>query len=64
MPAPSAQKSAHEENKFHLDDGHGFVDDEAFYGSKKTGAEDRKQMHRMGKPQELSVRNAEYCAPH
>ena len=56
MAMHSSQKSAHQYSNFHIGDENGFVDDEAFYDKKKTGPDDRRDMHRLGKPQEMRVR--------
>lgn len=52
----SSQKSAHRYHDFEMGGGNGFPEDEAFYDKKKTNADDRKDMLRMGKPQEMRVR--------
>ena len=51
MNAP--EKSAHQYGNYEMSSG----EDESFYDKKKTNADDRRDMLRMNKPQEMRVRN-------
>lgn len=56
MDMHSSQKSAHHYNDFEMGNGNGFTEDETFYDKKKTNSDDRRDMARMGKPQEMRVK--------
>lgn len=58
MDMDSSQKSAHQIHDFETGHGNGFPEDQAFYDRKKTNADDRRDMMRMNKPQEMRVRPA------
>ena len=58
MDMHSSQKSAHQYHDFEMGNGNGFAEDEAFYDAKKTNSDDRRDMLRMNKPQEMRVRKA------
>lgn len=55
MDMHSSQKSAHQIHDFEMGNGTGFPEDAAFYDGKKTNADDRRDMMRMNKPQEMRV---------
>lgn len=55
MDLSGSQKSAHHYHNFEMGNGNGFPEDEAFYNKKKTNADDRRDMLRMNKPQEMRV---------
>lgn len=55
MDMHSSQKSAHAYQDFEIGHGNGFPEDAAFYAGKKTNADDRRDMMRMNKPQEMRV---------
>lgn len=56
MDMHSSQKSAHRIQDYEMDT---MGDEEHFYDSKKTNADDRRDMLRMGKPQEMRVRSTD-----
>lgn len=58
MDMHSTQKSVHQYHDFEMG-GNGFPEDDAFYNKKKTNADDRRDMARMGKPQEMRVRRSQ-----
>lgn len=55
MDMHSTQKSAHQYSDFEMGQGNGFPEDDTFYNKKKTNADDRRDMMRMNKPQEMRV---------
>lgn len=55
MDLHSSQKSAHQIHDFEMGHGNGFPEDQDFYDKKKTNADDRRDMMRMNKPQEMRV---------
>ena len=55
MDMHSSAKSAHQIHDFEVGGGNGFPEDQAFFDEKKTNADDRRDMMRMNKPQELRV---------
>lgn len=58
MDMHSSQKSAHQYHDFEMGPGNGFPEDDELYRKKKTGADDRRDMMRMNKPQEMRVCHA------